>query len=109
MRVRLKRERLVQALTRSNLSQNHWAMKLGLSRGHLSELANGKHPYPSPKTRGRLLEGLNLPFEEIFEIEEGDDWTYESGAQFQAALPDRYIVDRELGSGAMGPSTSPVT
>jgi hypothetical protein len=28
-------------MARSNLSQNHWAMKLGLSRGHWSDIVNG--------------------------------------------------------------------
>jgi hypothetical protein len=49
MRVRLRQQRLLNFLAQSRLSQNHWALKLGISRGHWSEIVNGKHPYPSPK------------------------------------------------------------
>ena len=69
MRVRLSQQRLLAFLAQSPLSQNHWALKLGLSRGHWSDIVNGKHPYPSPKTRTRMLEVLGLPLEELFEIE----------------------------------------
>ncbi len=68
MRVKLKRQRLLEALSQSSLTQNHWAMKLGLSRGHFSEVVNGKHPYVSPRTREKLLEGLGIPFDELFEV-----------------------------------------
>ncbi|MCH6548192.1 MAG: protein kinase, partial [Gemmatimonadetes bacterium] len=77
-------------------------MKLGLSRGHFSEVVNGKHPYVSPRTRQKLLEGLGIPFDELFEVEEGDSWTHQSSADFQAALIDRYVIDHELGRGGMG-------
>ena len=63
MRVCLKLDRLKKELSKSNKSQNHWASTLGLSRGHLSEILNGRHPFPSPKTREKLLLGLNLTFE----------------------------------------------
>jgi len=102
MRVKLKRQRLLEALSQSSLTQNHWAMKLGLSRGHFSEVVNGKHPYVSPRTREKLLEGLGIPFDELFEVEEGDSWTHQSSADFQAALIDRYVIDHELGRGGMG-------
>ena len=69
MRIRLKHERLAQLLSASRLSQNHWAMRLGLSRGHLSDLLKGRHPYVSDKTRAKLLDGLGVPFEELFEEE----------------------------------------
>ena len=100
MRVRLQRERLLDHLARSGISQNHWALRIGLSRGHWSDLVNGKHPYPSPRTRRLMLEALGLPFEELFEVEaarpEGGD------GRVHASLPDRYVVDREIGEGAMG-------
>src|SRR5262245_10303837 len=41
MRVRLRQQRLLEFLAQSRLSQNHWALKLGLSRGHWSEIVNG--------------------------------------------------------------------
>lgn len=69
MRIRLKEERLVDLLKRRGISQNHWARQLGLSRGHLSELVNGRRPYPHPETRRKLLDGLGVSFEELFEVE----------------------------------------
>jgi predicted permease len=103
MRIRLKQQRLIDILAQSHITQNHWAIKLGLSRGHLSDLVNGKHPYPSPKTRDKLLIGLGLTFDDLFEVDtDGDDWTYASSASFQAAMGDRYVVDRKVGQGGMG-------
>ncbi len=100
MRVRLSQPRLLAFLAQSPLSQNHWALKLGLSRGHWSEIVNGKHPYPSPKTRERMLEVLGLPFEELFEIETGiPSW---ADTDFRRAIADRYLIDTELGQGGMG-------
>ncbi len=100
MRVRLKQQRLLEMLAQSSLSQNHWAIKLGISRGHWSEIVNGKHPYPSPKTRDRLLEVFNVQFEDLFEIESGPAGG--SDANFQAAIADRYLIEKELGHGGMG-------
>ena len=45
-------------MAQSTLSQNHWAIKIGLSRGHWSAIANGKHPFPSPRNRERMLEAF---------------------------------------------------
>jgi putative ABC transport system permease protein len=100
MRVRLNQQRLLAFLAQSPLSQNHWAIKLGLSRGHWSEIVNGKHLYPSPKTRERMLEVLGIPFEELFEIEAGTPgW---ADTDFRRAIADRYLIDSELGQGGMG-------
>jgi hypothetical protein len=44
MRLKLRLDRLRGILAASNRSQNHWAIRLGLSRGHWSEIVNGKHP-----------------------------------------------------------------
>ncbi len=100
MRVRLKLERLQQLLARSALSQNHWAIRIGLSSGHWSDIVNGRHPYPSTKTRRRMLEELRLPLEELFEIETSS--TSPSDVDFRRAIADRYIIDAELGHGGMG-------
>ena len=104
MRVRLKQKRLLDFIARSNISQNHWAMKIGLSRGHWSDIVNGKHPYPSAKTRERMLEVLKLSFDELFEAETGG-----SDQGFQVAISDRYLIEREVGQGGMVRSTSHVT
>ena len=100
MRVRLNRERLVAFLAQSRLSQNHWAIKLGLSRGHWSEIVNGKHPYPSPKTRERMVEVLRLPFAELFEVEA--EVPAGTDIDFRRAIADRYLIDHELAQGGMG-------
>ncbi|HSR51349.1 MAG TPA: ABC transporter permease [Acidobacteriota bacterium] len=70
MRVRLRNDQLARHLAQSRRSQNAWAQRLKVSRGHLSDLVKGKHPYPSATTRNKLLEGLDLSFEDLFEIEE---------------------------------------
>lgn len=67
IRARLKHERLAQEIRRGKLSQNRWAQKLGINRGHLSQLVRGRRPFPKAETRARLLEGLNLSFDDLFE------------------------------------------
>jgi serine/threonine protein kinase len=100
MRVRLKLDRLQQRLAASALSQNHWAIRIGLSRGHWSDIVNGRHPYPSTKTRQRMLEELGLTLEDLFEIETGS--ASPTDIDFRRAIADRYIIDAELGQGGMG-------
>jgi len=68
MKVRLKIDRFAQELARKNISMNHWATKLGLRSGHLSQLLNGKRRHPDPKTRQKIQDGLGLQFEDLFEI-----------------------------------------
>jgi len=70
MRVKLKSRRLSRELARSPLTLNRWAQRMGLSSGHLSDLVNGRRVYPRPTTRQKILDALDLSFEELFEIEE---------------------------------------
>ena len=100
MRVRLKLDRLHDLMARSNLSQNHWAIKIGMSRGHWSEIVNGKHVHPSPKTRERMMEVFGASFDDLFEIE--PDAASRSDPSFQSAISDRYLIDEEVGQGGMG-------
>lgn len=100
MRLRLRQQRLVELLAASGLSQNHWALKVGISRGHWSEIVNGKHPYPSAKTRVLMLDALQIPLEELFDVEVGLDPL--ADVDFRRAIADRYIIDTELGQGGMG-------
>ena len=100
MRVRLRRDELIRLMAASSLSQNHWAIKLGFARGHWSEIVNGKHPYPSTRTRERLLEVFGVPFETLFVIEEGS--VPETDLQFKQAIRPRYSLIRELAQGGMG-------
>jgi len=98
MRLRLRTDRLAELLAASRLSQNHWAIKLGLSRGHWSDIVNGRHPFPSAKTRDRMLETFGVPVESLFAAEDdrGDDLA------FRIAIAPRYEIMQELGQGAMG-------
>jgi transcriptional regulator with XRE-family HTH domain len=100
MRVRLRLHHLQELVARSPLSQNHWAIKLGLSRGHWSEILHGRYPYLSPKTRDRLLEEFGVSFDALFEIEAAGPAPAPNG--FEGAIADRYVIDAELGHGGMG-------
>ncbi len=100
MRIRLRLENLQALLSQRNMSQNHWAIRLGLSRGHWSDIVRGKHPYPSKKTRDRLLEVLEVGFDELFEAVQ--ETTTAAEADFKSQLSDRYLIDREIGQGGMG-------
>ncbi len=100
MRIRLKRDPLLELIARSNRSQNHWAIRLGLSRGHWSDIVNGKHPYPSGRTREKLLEAFDVAFSELFEVEASASTLPDH--TFQRAIADQYLIDREVGQGGMG-------
>ena len=93
----LKRHQLAAELAKRRHSQNRWAQILGLGRGHLSLLLNGKRPYPSTDTRRKLLDGLSVPFSTLFEIEDvpmpGTDrprhlaWLPRSVPELRGSLP----------------------
>jgi predicted permease len=97
MRLRLRTDKLAELLASSRLSQNHWAIKLGLSRGHWSDIVNGRHPYPSAKTRERMLEVFGVSQDILFAAD--DD---RSDLDFRRAIAARYEIMQELGQGAMG-------
>src|ERR1044071_6841996 len=97
MRYRLRVDRLAELLAASRLSQNHWALKLGLSRGHWSDIVNGRHPFPSAKTRERMLETFGVPLEALFTPDDGRE-----DLEFRIAIAPRYEIMQELGQGAMG-------
>lgn len=67
MRVRLKHQALADILARRSLSLNHWAKRIGIGRGHLSQLVNGKRSFPRAETREKLLAALDVEFDELFE------------------------------------------
>lgn len=98
MRRRLDTARLSELVSRSRLSQNHWAIRLGLSRGHWSDLLKGKHPYPSSRTRQRIAEVFGVDEDELFVLEQ--DAT--ADLDFRQALFTRFEILGELGSGGMG-------
>jgi putative ABC transport system permease protein len=98
MRYRLRTDTLAELLATSRLSQNHWAIRLGLSRGHWSDIVNGRHPFPSAKTRQRMLEVFDVPLERLFVADNGGT----DEIDFKRAISHRYEILSELGQGAMG-------
>ena len=103
MRIRIKHENLRRVLARRRLSQNRQAIRLGLSSGQLSDLTNGKRPYPSAGTRRKLLDGLELEFEELFEIEADRVDSPQERDLINVSLgPVRLRLEREISS--PGPS-----
>ena len=68
-RSRLKYEKLATRLKQSRLSQNSWARRLRISKAYLSQMVNGRRLYPSDEVRARLLQQLQAPFHEFFEVE----------------------------------------
>jgi transcriptional regulator with XRE-family HTH domain len=99
MRYRLRLDRLEHLLSRSRVSQNHWAMRLGLSRGHWSDLRSGRHPYPSAKTRQRLVEVFGVADRDLFEP---DQASRDAEFDFRLAIAARFELTSELGQGGMG-------
>lgn len=69
-RIRLKHQRLADALRQSRISQNAWATRLGLSRAYLSQLINGKRLYPGKAARRKLMDGTGLTFQQLFVVED---------------------------------------
>jgi putative ABC transport system permease protein len=98
VRRRLDTARLAELVNRSRLSQNHWAIKLGLSRGHWSDLLNGRHPYPSSRTRQRIAEVFGVDEDELFVAESGSTGDHD----FRLAMFTRFEIIGELGAGGMG-------
>jgi transcriptional regulator with XRE-family HTH domain len=99
MRYRLRLDRLEHLLAGTRVSQNHWAMRLGLSRGHWSDLRSGRHPYPSAKTRQRLVEVFGVADRDLFEP---DQASRDAEFDFRLAIAARFELTSELGQGGMG-------
>ncbi len=99
MRYRLNLDRLTQILGESKVSQNHWAIRLGLSRGHWSDIVNGKHPYPSAKTRQVMTDVLGAHAADLFIAESGPG---APDPDFRIAISGRFELTGEIGQGGMG-------
>ncbi|HSR67304.1 MAG TPA: ADOP family duplicated permease [Acidobacteriota bacterium] len=100
MKVRLKHQQLARELEKRNLSLNHWGLKMGLSKGHLSLLVNGKRPYPSPSTRRKLLRGLETDFHVLFEVE-NDEKSNSGGAGMSSSFRTRLSPQGPRGASTM--------
>ncbi len=72
-RVRLKREVLWKRLEALNVSQAWLAREVGMSHGYLSTLIKERHA-PSGPIRRRMQAALGIAdFDELFELEDGDE------------------------------------
>ena len=68
-RVRINTKTIWEAIARQNLSQNEFAIKLGVSSSYMSQLICGTRS-PSPKLRRKMLEILvPLTFDDLFVVE----------------------------------------
>lgn len=68
--VRLNAKTLWDFIARQNMSQNEFALKLGISSGYMSQLVCGTR-CPSPRLRRRMLElSPSLTFKDLFVIVE---------------------------------------
>jgi transcriptional regulator with XRE-family HTH domain len=67
-KVTIRADVVREHLARRNLSQNHLAMKAGVSQGYLSQLLH-KQRNPGPAVRERLMAALKVrEFDALFEI-----------------------------------------
>ncbi|HSR51647.1 MAG TPA: ADOP family duplicated permease [Acidobacteriota bacterium] len=52
------------------MSQNAWALRLGVSKAYLSQMVNGRRLHPGREVRRRMLDLLDLEIEQLFEVED---------------------------------------
>lgn len=71
MIVDLKNKEVKKRLARKNISQNNFAIKLGVSSGYMSQLMCGFR-HPSPRLRQKITDFLGCQFDEIFAIKDSD-------------------------------------
>ena len=72
MKVAIRYNKIRKILARKNMSQNCYAMRLGVSSGFMSQLMSGVRN-PSPALREKILGELKLDesgFDEIFELKD---------------------------------------
>ena len=72
MVVAIRKEAIRKILARKNMSQNCFAMRLGVSSGYMSQLMTGVRN-PSPDLRIKILEKLKMDesgFDKVFEIKD---------------------------------------
>ena len=72
MLVAIRSNRMRKILARKNMSQNCFAMRLGVSSGYMSQLMTGVRN-PSPPLREKILQALKMDengFDEIFVLKD---------------------------------------
>ena len=72
MIVELRSDPIKEILARKNMSQNCFAMRLGVSSGYMSQLMSGVRN-PSPALRKKILAVLQMDesgFDDLFAIKE---------------------------------------
>ena len=72
MVVAIRSNRIRKILARKNMSQNCFAMRLGVSSGYMSQLMTGVRN-PSPVLREKILTALKMDengFDEIFVLKD---------------------------------------
>jgi len=70
IRVKVNKIAVEKEIARRNMTQNHLALKAGITSGYISQLMCGLR-HPSPETREKLQNALHpLTFDDIFIIEE---------------------------------------
>ncbi len=72
MKGRLKREAVEAAVARRNMTLTALARLAGLHRTYLSDLLAGRTS-PGPKTRQRLQEALEVPWDDLFDLQEASN------------------------------------
>ena len=90
MRIRLKRQRLIQEMAQSRATQSTWARQLGVSESYLSRLLNGNRNFPGPAMRRQMLKRLGLSFEDLFEVVDERMEPFMTGRPADSEAPGGY-------------------
>lgn len=66
MKVILKKAKFEELLARANMSQQDFAEKIDTSESYLTMLKSKNPKSPSPKFRKKIMEALQVDFDDIF-------------------------------------------
>jgi DNA-binding XRE family transcriptional regulator len=73
MKVRLKSpDNLIQLLIQKGYSQRSYASHIGLSYEYFNRIVK-EHVFPSGTVARKIYEGLDLEFQDLFFLQNGDD------------------------------------
>jgi transcriptional regulator with XRE-family HTH domain len=68
IKVRVNQDAVQLAMAKRNMSQNMLAIRAGISSGYISQIMCGTR-YPSPRVRQKILDVLDMDFDDVFLIE----------------------------------------